>query len=60
MRDISVDQACFIVVKTREYQAKVGPVDENIDDAECDVLEGFAGDPTFGELTEAVRDLNTD
>ncbi len=62
MRDISVDQVCFIVIKTREYQAKVEPVAENIDhdDAERDILEDFSGDPTFDELAEALRDLNTD
>jgi hypothetical protein len=62
MRDISVDQVCFIVVKTREYQTKVEPVGENIDgdDAERDILEDFAGDPTFDELTQALRDLNAD
>lgn len=62
MRDISVDQVCFIVVKTREYQTKVEPVGENIDsdDAERDVLEDFAGDPTFDELAQALRDLNAD
>ncbi len=62
MRDIGVDQVCFIVAKTREYQTKVEPVGENIDAdaAERDVLEDFAGDPTFDEQTEALRDLNAD
>ena len=62
MNEISVDQVCFIVVKTREYQTKVEPVGENIDGdaAERDVLEDFAGDPTFDELTEALSDLNAD
>ena len=62
MLNISLDQVCYIVAKTREFQAKVEPVGENIDgdDAERDMLEDFAGDPTADELVEVLTDLNDD
>ncbi len=63
MEALSTETISYIIVKAREFDAKVDPVDENpasdeADDGERIILEDFADDPTFQELTEAIDDLN--
>lgn len=62
---IRPETVCYIIVKAREFGVKVEP--ENLDpgsnpsdDREVDVLEDFAGDPTFEELSSALDSLNDD
>ncbi len=63
--DIDPDKVCYIVVKAREFDAKVPPVEPDpgsnaADDGERVILEDYEGDPTFLELMTALRDLNED
>jgi hypothetical protein len=63
--DIALEKVCFIIVKAREFDAKV-PVDDPesgsnpVDDASLDVLEDTVGDPTQEELADAIDGLNED
>jgi hypothetical protein len=62
---ISQDLLGFIIVKAREFDAKVEPVEDDpgsnaADDGEREVLEDYADDPTLAELREAIDDLNED
>jgi hypothetical protein len=63
--NVSPQKVCFIVVKAREYDAKVEPVDSEpdsspADDQEREVLEDFASDATLDELRAAIDGLNED
>ena len=63
--DISPEKVCYIIIKAREYDAKVEPVEADpgsnaADDGEREILEDFADDPTAVELKEAIDDLNED
>jgi hypothetical protein len=63
--NISSDKVCYIVVKAREFDAKVEPVETDpasnaSDDGERAILEDFSDDPTFQELHDAIADLNDD
>lgn len=65
MDSLSVDVVSYIIIKAREFDAKVEPVDEKpgsdeADDGEAIVLEDFADDPTYQELREAIDDLDED
>lgn len=60
--EISPTKVGFIILKAREYGAKVGAWDEGATsdhDAES-ILEGFADDSTVAELKEFIHDLNED
>jgi hypothetical protein len=62
---INRDTIAFIIVKAREFDAKVEPVEPDpgsnaADDAEREILEDYADDATFAELREAIEDLNED
>ena len=63
---ISPEKIGFIIVKAREFDAKVEPDDPDsgsnaADDRETDVLEDFDdGDATLEELSGAIDDLNDD
>lgn len=62
---ISHDTLGFIIVKAREFDAKVEPVEPDpgsnaADDGEREVLEDYADDATLAELREAIEDLNED
>lgn len=62
---ISTDKVCFIIIKAREFQAKVEVVDPNpgsnpSDEGFRDVLEDYKDDATYAELREAIDDLNGD
>ncbi|HZT19833.1 MAG TPA: DUF3775 domain-containing protein [Dongiaceae bacterium] len=62
---ISPDKLAFIIVKAREFDAKVEPVEPDpgsnpADDDEREVLEDYADDPTREELVDALENLNED
>jgi hypothetical protein len=62
---ISLNTIGFIIVKAREYDAKVEPDDPDsgsdpADDLETDVLEDFRDGATFEELSAAIDALNED
>ncbi len=63
--DISPEKVCYIIVKAREFDVKVPPVEPDpgsnpADHEEREILEDYADDPTAAELKEAIDDLNED
>jgi Protein of unknown function (DUF3775) len=63
--NISTEKVCYIIVKAREFDAKVPPVEPDpgsnpADDGEREILEDYADDPTLLELRSAIDDLNED
>jgi hypothetical protein len=63
MLTISLEKLAYIVTKARGFDAEVPPVDEDSgsnpsDDAERDVLEFGANNPTYQELTDAIDSLS--
>ena len=62
---ISPETVCYLIVKAREFDVKVDPVDPDsgsnpADDNEIDILEDLADDPTFEEVSSALGALNED
>jgi len=62
MLTILIEKLAYIITKAREYDAEVPPVDEDsgsnpTDDAERDVLEATADNPTYQELVDAIDSL---
>jgi hypothetical protein len=62
---LSVDTVCFVILKAREFDAKVDSVDEDsgsngTDDNMGEVLEFHSEDPVYEELREIIDDLNVD
>lgn len=64
---INVDpsRVCFIIVKAREFDAKVDPVEDDpasneSDDGVREILEDYADDPTLEELRGAIDGLDDD
>jgi hypothetical protein len=60
---IPLEKLGYIIVKAREYDAEVPPVDEESgsnpsDDAERDVLEEGPQNPTHQELVDAINSLS--
>jgi Protein of unknown function (DUF3775) len=63
--NISTETVCYIIVKAREFDVKVEPLEPDpgsnpSDDSEGAILEDYADDPTLLELRAAIRDLNDD
>ena len=63
--DINPSAVCFIIVKAREFDAKVDPVEPDpgsneSDDGEREILEDYADDPTLEELRGAIDILDDD
>jgi len=63
--NISLEKAFYILVKAREFDAKVAPVESDpgsnpADSGEREILEDYADDATATELREAIDDLNED
>lgn len=60
--EISPTKVGFVILKAREYGAKVGAWDDSAtSDHDADsILEDFADDSTLGELKEFIHDLNED
>jgi hypothetical protein len=62
---ISGEKLFYIIVKAREFDAKVAPVEPHSgsnasDDGEAEILEDFADDPTAEELKAAIDQLTDD
>jgi hypothetical protein len=62
---ISPEKLCYIIVKAREFDAKVEPMDLDpgsnpSDDGNRAVLEDYGDDPTLAELRDAISSLNED
>jgi len=65
MLEISVDKVAHIIVKAREYEAKVGAWDADRDAGDSEeepesILEDLGVDSTRAELTEFIAGLNDD
>ena len=63
--NISPEKVCYIIIKAREFDAKVEPVEPDpgsnpADTGEREVLEDYEDDATLAELREAIDDLNDD
>ena len=60
--EISPTKVGFVIVKSREYAAKVGAWDDGAtSDHDADsILEAFSDDATQAELKEFIHDLNED
>jgi hypothetical protein len=63
--NISPEKVCYIIIKAREFDAKVEPVEPDpgsnpVDTGEREVLEDYEDDATLAELREAIDDLNDD
>ena len=62
---VDPETVCFLIVKAREFDVKVDPVDEDsgsdaADDDEIDVLEDRRDDPTYAEIMGMFEALNED
>jgi hypothetical protein len=58
-----LEKLAYIITKAREFDLEVPPVDEDSgsnpsDDAEWDVLEASADNPTYQELVDAINGLS--
>lgn len=62
MLEISPAKVAHVIIKAREYDAKVGAWDESdSDDADAaTILEDFAGDATRSEVAQFIAGLNVD
>ena len=65
MQAISSEKVCFIIVKAREFDAKVAPViedpgDNPTDDNDVEVLADYPDDPVYEELTDFLDSLSED
>lgn len=63
MPTVPLDSVCFIIVKAREFGAKVDVVEDDpgsnpSDDLGRSVLEDYADDPTYQELRSAIEALD--
>lgn len=63
MLALSLEKLAYIIIKAREYDAEVPPVDPEsgsnpADDAERGVLEDTRDNPTREELISAIKSLN--
>jgi hypothetical protein len=63
MLTIPLEKLAFIIIKAREYDVEVPPVDEDSgsnpsDDADRDVLEESPENPTLQELVDALDGLS--
>ena len=65
MLALTLEKACFVIVKAREFDALVevddpDPGSNAADDGMRGVLEDYPDDPTHEELTSFLRSLNVD
>jgi Protein of unknown function (DUF3775) len=63
MLAIPLEKLAYIITKAREFDVEVPPVDEESgsnpsDDAEWDVLQSGADNPTYQELVDAINSLS--
>ena len=64
---VSPEKVCYIILKAREYNAKVAPPDPEMeegsnptDDDSREILEDYSEDATLTELRQAIGNLNED
>jgi hypothetical protein len=62
---LSPEKAFFIIVKAREFDAKVPPAESDpasnaAGDQEGNILEDYPDDATYAELRDAINGLNDD
>ena len=65
MLSIALEKVCFLIIKAREFDAKMDPEvpepgDNPIDDADREVLFDYPDDPTVEELRGFITSLNED
>jgi hypothetical protein len=65
MEEIATDKVCFVIIKAREFDAKVPPEEPNpasneSDDGEASVLQDYADDATYAELKTFIDSLDRD
>src|SRR6516165_11194819 len=63
MLTIPLEKLAYVITKAREFDVEVPPVDEDSgsnpsDDAEWDVLEAGADNPTYQELVDGINSLS--
>jgi hypothetical protein len=62
---VSPEKVCYIIMRAREFDAKVDAAEPDSDSTpedgdEGDIFEDHADDPTLAELHAAIDDLNED
>jgi hypothetical protein len=63
--DIAPEKVAHVIIKAREYDAKVGAWDDSPEDGDAEedptaILEDFTNDPTRAELAGFIERLNYD
>ena len=63
--DIAPEKVAHVIIKAREYDAKVGAWNDNTEEGDAgedpnSILEGFANDPTRAEVAGFIEALNDD
>jgi hypothetical protein len=63
--DIAPEKVAHVIIKSREYNAKVGAWNASTEEGDADedpnsILEDFASDPTLGEIAGFIDALNDD
>jgi hypothetical protein len=63
--EIAPEKIAHVIIKAREYDAKVGAWDDSPEDGDAEedpsaILEDFANDPTRAELASFIDRLNYD
>jgi len=63
--DIAPEKVAHVIIKAREYDAKVGAWDDTPEDGDAEedpsaILEDFANDPTRAELASFIDRMNYD
>ena len=63
--DIAPEKVAHVIIKVREYDAKVGAWNDNPQEGDASedpssILEGFANDPTRAEVAGFIEALNDD
>ena len=63
--DIAPEKVAHVIIKAREYDAKVGAWDDTAEEGDAAedpsaILEDFAGDPTEAEIIGFIDALNDD
>jgi Protein of unknown function (DUF3775) len=65
MLNIAPDKVCYLIIKAREFDAKMEPEvpdpgDNPIDDADREILFDYPDDPTVEEIRGFLESLNED
>jgi hypothetical protein len=65
MLEVAPEKVAHVIIKAREYDAKVGAWDDSANAGDAaeepdSVLEDYASDPTRAELTGFINALNID